>query len=111
MRCSADVSANSSFLQAVRPLAQVITHHFSKEVISYYYPGYYLKLADINPRNEGAEAKTAIELHDSNIITRDEARARVGEKAEGLDAVVEGEGLMSEGETDGEIVDLEPVLG
>lgn len=107
---SADVAATSSFLQAVKPFAQVITHHLSKEVISYYYPGYYLKLADINPRNEGAEAETAMLLHDSNIITRDEARARVGEKAEGLDAVVDGEGLVSEGETDGKMVDLEPVL-
>lgn len=97
---SADVSATSSFLQAVKPNAHTIIHHFSKEVISYYYPGYYLKYADINPRSEGAEAETAVLLHDSNIITRDEARARVGEKAEGLDAIVEGEGLVTEGAID-----------
>lgn len=107
---SADVSATSSFLQAVRPMAHVITHHFSREAIAYYYPGYYLKLADINPRNEGAEAETAVLLHDSNIITRDEARARVGEKAEGLDVATEGEGLVSEGELDGDVVEDEPIL-
>jgi hypothetical protein len=101
----ADVAATSSFLQAVKPIAQVITHHLSKEVISYYYPGYSLKLADINPRNEGAEADTAVKLFDSTIITRDEARARVGEKAEGLDLAVEGKGLVSEGDQDGAVTE------
>lgn len=105
---SADVSATSSFLQAVRPTAHTIIHHLSNEAIAYFYPGYYLKLADINPRNEGAEAETAVLLHDSQIITRDEARARVGEKAEGLDLQVEGEGLVSEGAVDNKPKEANP---
>jgi len=79
-RATAGVAADASFQDAAKPMAECLREHINGEVIDYYYPGFEFEYADIEPRNQDQEANTAKTLFDSKIISKNEARQRVGEE-------------------------------
>lgn len=85
-KSTAEIASSSTFIKAVKPLAELIIDTFSSNVVDYYYPGFGLKLYVTEPRSQSEEAATTMLLYDKGqgIISRDEARAIIGEKAEGL---------------------------
>jgi hypothetical protein len=88
-RATAGASADSSFAEAILPMALTIAEHLDIEIVSYYYPGYTFKLNDTEPRTEDQEATMATTLYEKGVITQNEARRRVKE-----DAVPNGDKFM-----------------
>lgn len=82
-RATSGAAADSSFADAVLPMALTIQEHLDLEVIKFYFPGYQLTYSDTEPRTEQQEAETAGSLFERKIITRNEARVRVGEDSLG----------------------------
>ena len=78
-KATAGVAADASFQKAIWPAHFTIIEAFQTEVIDLYYPGYTIRAIDTEPRNEDGECTTATKLFDSGVITRNEARIRVGE--------------------------------
>ena len=76
---TADVAAQQSFQYAVLPIVTKWFERINKDVIQFYCPGYEAVPADLEPRNEQAEADTAYTLYSGEIITLNEARRRTGE--------------------------------
>lgn len=78
-RATAGVAADSSFQDAILPMALTIREHLEIEVIDFYSPEYELQISDSEPRSEDEEAATAETLFTGNLITRNEARRRTGD--------------------------------
>lgn len=79
-RATRKTVADLSFQQAVLPIAQTLMEALNEKVVKFYCPGYVIELSDTEPRNEGEEAGTAKDLYAAMVITKNEARKRVGEK-------------------------------
>ena len=79
-RATAGVAADSSFQDAILPMAQTYVQHLDLKVVNFYLPGYHVELADTEPRKESEEAQTATTLYEKGLITKNEGRARVGEE-------------------------------
>ena len=79
-RATAGVAADSSFQDASLPMAFKWQEYLNNEVVGYYYPGFEFEFADTEPRNQDTEANTAKTLFDGKIISKNEARQRVGEE-------------------------------
>lgn len=73
-------AADLSFQDAILPLASCLTENLSVNVIDFYAEGYSLELTDTEPRKESEEAQTAKTLYEGELITKNEARRRIGEK-------------------------------
>jgi hypothetical protein len=82
-RATAGVAADATFADAILPMAKCIEEHFNIEVVDYYEPGFFIEYTDSEPRGEKEEADTANQLFTGNVISRNEARARVGEESLG----------------------------
>jgi hypothetical protein len=95
-RATAGAAADSSFQDAVLPMALNITNHLEMEVVDFYYPGYIMKLTDTEPRTEKEEADSAVQLFINKIITQNEARQRVGDET-----IPEGDKFFDGGKPDG----------
>lgn len=80
-RATAEVSADHTFAQAVLPMALCVGEHFGVEIIDFYEPGFRLEYADTEPRGQKEESEIAGNLFEKGVITRNEARGRVGEDA------------------------------
>lgn len=78
-KATAGVAADASFQKAIWPAHFTLIEAIQSEVIDILYPGYMIKAIDTEPRNEEGECDTATKLFDSGVITRNEARSRVGE--------------------------------
>lgn len=79
-RATSGAAADSSFQDAVLPMALAVINHIEMEVVDFYYPGYTIKLTDTEPRTEREEADNAVQLFTNGIITKNEARQRVGDE-------------------------------
>ena len=79
-RATSGAAADSSFQDAILPMAKLIIGSFENELVDFYYPGYIMKLTDTEPRTEKEEAESAVELFKNNIITQNEARQRIGDE-------------------------------
>lgn len=75
---TAGVAADTSFQEAILPIAQCIIEHFHWEVVDFYEPGCTIKLADTEPRKEIEEAQRADTIYKGNLGTRNETRAMLG---------------------------------
>lgn len=80
-RATAGVAADSSFQDASLPMANCLAEHINNELVDFYHPGFEFEYADTEPRSQKDEADTAKTLYDSKIISRNEARLRIGEEA------------------------------
>lgn len=78
-KATAGVAADASFQKAIWPAHFTILEVIQSEVLDIYYPGHTIRAIDSEPRNEEGECDTATKLFDSGLITRNEARVRVGE--------------------------------
>ena len=77
-RATAGVAADSTWQDAILPVARVIIEAINREVVDFFYPGFRLELSDKEPRGEAEEAKTALELYQGGGITLNEMRRRIG---------------------------------
>lgn len=77
-RATAGIAADSTFQDAIYPMASTIIKALQRNIVGYYYPGYSLTLADIEPRDQLKEAETAKTLFEAGIITKNEARSSTG---------------------------------
>lgn len=77
---TADVAQAHSFQDAILPIAQSIIEHLDFKVIRFYAPDYILELSDIEPRKESEEAQVATSTYKEGILTKNEARRRLGEE-------------------------------
>jgi hypothetical protein len=94
-------AADISFQDAILPIAQcVVEQHLSLQVVQYYAEdsSIKLKLADTEPRKELEESQSATTLFDSKLITRNEARARVGEEPLSISGNVFSDGQKADEE-------------
>lgn len=82
-KATANVAADSTFQDAIMPMALVLQEHLQAEVIDLYAPGYELSITDSEKRSEQEEATTATMLYEKNVLTRNEARLRTGEESIG----------------------------
>lgn len=90
-RATATVTADQSFQNAMLPIADTIADALNSEVIDYYAEGYSYKTSDREPRGEKEEIESAEKLFQAGMITRNEARVRVGlDPIEGGDTFVDG---------------------
>jgi hypothetical protein len=80
-RATAGVAADSSFQDAALPMAHCLAEHINNELVDYYHEGFIFEFSDTEPRSQKDEADTAKTLYDSKIISRNEARLRIGEEA------------------------------
>jgi hypothetical protein len=80
-RATAGFAADSTFADAVLPMALLLKEVFSLEVADFYEEGYIFDYIDTEPRSQSDEANTASMLFKNNIITRNESRLRVGAEA------------------------------
>jgi hypothetical protein len=77
-RATAGFAADSTFADAVLPMASLIQESFWLEVVDRYYPGFKFEFVDTEPRSQSDEASTANTLFSGSLITKNEARIRVG---------------------------------
>lgn len=77
-RATAGVSADRSFQDAVLPLMQKVEQIISREVVEYYCPDFVFEFNDLEKRNEADEANTASMLYEKGLLTKNEARMRIG---------------------------------
>jgi hypothetical protein len=73
-------AADLSFQDAILPLASCLISNLNIKVVNFYAEGFTLELTDTEPRKESEEAQTAKTLYEGEIITKNEARRRIGEK-------------------------------
>jgi hypothetical protein len=78
-KATAGVAADASFQKAIWPAHYSLIEVIQSEVLDITNPGYTIRAIDSEPRNEEGECDTVTKLFDSGVITRNEARARVGE--------------------------------
>jgi hypothetical protein len=83
-RATAGVAAELSFQRGILPVAEIIADALQDKVVDFFFPGYQLEFTDVEPRSESDEAEVASKLFEKNIITLNEARARVKEDEVGL---------------------------
>jgi len=95
-RATSGAAADSSFQDAVLPMALTVISHLEMEVVDFYYPGYVMKLTDTEPRTEKEEADNAVQLFINGIITQNEARQRVGDET-----VPDGDKFFDKAKPDG----------
>lgn len=105
-RATADVAADTTFQFAILPLAEAFFSKLQREVVDFYAPGYTVKLADTQPRDQMAEAQTADILYKGGIIRLNEARTDVGKEPIGP----EGEKFIN-GDADDPTKSQEPPPG
>jgi len=79
-RATSGAAADATFADAVLPMALTLKDAFSSEVIKYYSDNYYFDYIDTEPRTQSDEANTSNVLYTGNILNRNEARLRLGEK-------------------------------
>jgi hypothetical protein len=82
-RATSGAAADATFADAILPMAINLREAFTVEVIDFYEAGYKFDYIDTEPRTQSDEANTSNVLYSGNIITRNEARLRVGEKPVG----------------------------
>jgi hypothetical protein len=82
-RATAGFAADSTFADAVLPMAYLIRDSLWLEVVDLYEPGFKFNYTDTEPRSQSDEASTANTLYAGNLITRNEARQRVGHELVG----------------------------
>ncbi len=78
-RATAENASDSSFQNAILPIALTIIEHLNLKVINFFAPGYSIKLTNSEPRSKQEEAAIAAELHQDGTLTLNETRSRVGE--------------------------------
>lgn len=95
-KATASVSADHAFAQAVLPMAICIEEHIGIEVVDFYHPGFGFTYTDSEPRGEQEEATISTTLFEKGVITRNEARSRVGnETIPNGDVFMDGSKLMT----------------
>lgn len=77
-RATAGFAADATFADAVLPMAKLIEEAFWLEVVDKYFPGFTFEFVDTEPRSQSDEASTANTLYSGSLITKNEARIRVG---------------------------------
>lgn len=86
----AEISTDADFQDAILPVALLVINVIN-EIVDHYAPGYYVVLADMEPRKEGDEATTATSLFKEGVNTLNEAREKIGDKpVENGDYFVDG---------------------
>lgn len=90
---TADISAQSSFQFAILPMAECWFERLQLDVVKYFFPGFTVRPADTEPRNQLEEATTAKTLYkDAGLITRNEGRLAVGRDSLGQEGDVFSDG-------------------
>lgn len=79
-RSTAVIAADSTFANAVLPMAVTIEEHVDLEIIDFYEPDFGFEYTDTEPRGEKEEADIAANLFEKGVITRNMALKRVGEE-------------------------------
>lgn len=94
-RATAGFSADATFADAILPMAKLIQEAFWLEVVDRYYPGFIFEFVDTEPRSQSDEASTANTLYSGSLITKNEARTRVGHEPleTGGDVFIDGSTL------------------
>lgn len=80
-KSTAEVASDASFSQAVLPMARCINENLGLKAIEHYAPDYCLDYADMEPRGEKAEGESAQGLYEKGLLTRNEARSRIGQES------------------------------
>jgi hypothetical protein len=104
-KATAGIAADASFQKAIWPAHFTLIEAIQSEVLDITNPGYTIRAIDSEPRNEEGECATATKLFDSGIITRNEARARVGE-----DQLVDDRGGQLKTEVSEKAPPIDPAL-
>lgn len=78
-RATSEASADSSFQEAILPIAKTIIEALSSNLVEYYSDSKYdLEIGEIEPRRGQEEATIAQSLYQANIATKNEMRQRLG---------------------------------
>ncbi len=96
-RATANVSANTTFQDAVLPYANLIKEIINTEILGHFEElrGYRFEYNDTEPRNENEEASRVSDLFEKGIYTLNEARRELG-KPEFKDGNVLFDGRLTE---------------
>jgi hypothetical protein len=72
------VKLNQTFREAICPYIETLNRVLTEQVISYFEPGFEFKIETAEPISERVAAKLATWLYQTRMITRNEARRRIG---------------------------------
>lgn len=103
-RATADVAADATFNFAILPMAKCIFERFQRDVVRFFFPGFQIRLADTQPRDQLKEAQTSEIMFQSGLATQNEARLDAGKTSLGPtgDVFVDGRTLDAGEDDDSE---------